>query len=91
MTVAVVTRIMPEKRANAMQEANRMGMEKGMGCSIKGQASERPSETVNPQFLRYRNYSSTAALSTVSQLHPEGAKRKMRGDVGAKNRNSGSI
>ena len=43
-----------------------MGMGKGMGCSIKGQASERPSETINPQFLRYRNYSSTAALSTVN-------------------------
>ena len=42
MTVAVVTRIMPEKQANAMQEASRMGMEKGMGCSINKQANDRP-------------------------------------------------
>jgi len=31
------------------------------------------------------------SLTPFSQLHTEGAKRKMRGGVGAKNRNSGSI
>ena len=70
MTVAVVTRIMPEKRANAMQEANRMGMEKGMGCSINKQAKDRP----KPQT---RNFFATVItprqpLSQLSVAHRGG-------------------